>query len=488
MLHSLPTPLAVLIVAFTCALAAPIPQLPVSAPAQTPVLVSVSSPPIAIVASSALVSLALSSTPTPSPSPSFAATLLPHITPSRPIPIIISSTTIPSIATQTLTVTSTSLLMDSGPTVTATISVPASASATLPPPSPSSWSLNADFGRDLPSELGVKTWEWGKSNVVTLAGVPATAWATPTSTSSAPSSSPTAQSLVQTPQVDLANATVMQVYYPNGSINPANNNAPIGGTGMYLTPLNLAEAKNVTLEYSVFFPTDFDFVKGGKLPGMYGGHTGCSGGHQSEDCFSTRLMFRAGGLGEMYLYAPKSSQPPALCQTLPHSYCAGPYGLSIGRGAWTFKTGEWTHVRQDVVLNTPGVADGSFQVFINDALMLKVDAVVYRKAPPPPPSSAAHPSSTTSAPSPASSTSEDDSDSSDPSDDGLLGGLLGGILKRDLPVGVGSRDNVALSDKDNKVSFIGVAFDSFFGGNSPDYASPKDQYTYFNRLSMVINE
>lgn len=45
----------------------------------------------------------------------------------------------------------------------------------------------------------------------------------------------------------------------------------------------------------MFFPADFDFVKGGKLPGMYGGHKGCSGGQDSEDCFSTRLMVSSPG-------------------------------------------------------------------------------------------------------------------------------------------------------------------------------------------------
>lgn len=52
----------------------------------------------------------------------------------------------------------------------------------------------------------------------------------------------------------------------------------------------MSNATNVTLEYSVFFPDGFNFVKGGKLPGLFGGHKGCSGGQQSEDCFSTRLM------------------------------------------------------------------------------------------------------------------------------------------------------------------------------------------------------
>lgn len=67
------------------------------------------------------------------------------------------------------------------------------------------------------------------------------------------------------------------------------------------------------MSYSVFFPTGFNFVKGGKLPGasvagvvqlltltgMYGGTKGCSGGSLAETCWSSRLMFRTGGLGEV---------------------------------------------------------------------------------------------------------------------------------------------------------------------------------------------
>lgn len=92
----------------------------------------------------------------------------------------------------------------------------------------------------------------------------------------------------------------MQVLYPKGSINP--NPAHTGGVGFYATPVDFTKANNVSLSYSIFFPADFDFVKAGKLPGLTGGHGGCSGGKNADDCFSTRLMWRAGGLGELYLY------------------------------------------------------------------------------------------------------------------------------------------------------------------------------------------
>lgn len=65
----------------------------------------------------------------------------------------------------------------------------------------------------------------------------------------------------------------------------------------------------------------------------------------------------------MYLYAPRAKQVEALCTILPVSYCNNVYGIVIGRGSWTFKTGEWTDIRQDVWMNTPGVADGGFNIW-----------------------------------------------------------------------------------------------------------------------------
>jgi len=73
----------------------------------------------------------------------------------------------------------------------------------------------------------------------------------------------------------------LQILYPKGSNAPRND--PQGGTEFYAHPLDLLTARNVTLQYSVYFPSDFDFVKGGKLPGMYGGHKGCSGGNSAVE-------------------------------------------------------------------------------------------------------------------------------------------------------------------------------------------------------------
>ena len=57
--------------------------------------------------------------------------------------------------------------------------------------------------------------------------------------------------------------------YPKGSFKPANS-GNVGGTGFYATPIDLSKARRVTLEYKIFFESGFDFVKGGKLPGLFG--------------------------------------------------------------------------------------------------------------------------------------------------------------------------------------------------------------------------
>lgn len=60
---------------------------------------------------------------------------------------------------------------------------------------------------------------------------------------------------------------------------------------------DLTTGKEVVFSYKAFFENGFDFAKGGKMPGLYGGDsvdaaTKCSGGnHQDGQCFSSRMMW-----------------------------------------------------------------------------------------------------------------------------------------------------------------------------------------------------
>lgn len=103
-----------------------------------------------------------------------------------------------------------------------------------------------------------------------------------------------------------------------------------------------------------------------------------SGGYDALNCFSTRMMWRTNGMGEMYLYAPRGTQSTSLCSTPPLTYCNVKDGMSIGRGSFTFARGAWTHIRQDIWLNTPGVADGGFNIWVNGKLAMSNSEVLYR--------------------------------------------------------------------------------------------------------------
>lgn len=171
-------------------------------------------------------------------------------------------------------------------------------------------------------------------------------------------------------------STVLKVKYPAKSVNPSKN--PIGGTGFYAKPLDLTKATEVTLDYKVFFPTGFNFVKGGKLPGLYGGRPACSGGDAALDCFSTRYMFRTSGAGELYAYVEKNTQSADLCKLPPSSICSSTYGISVARGSWYFETGKWTYLSQTITLNTPGQQNGKMVVRVNGIQVISFDKVNWR--------------------------------------------------------------------------------------------------------------
>ncbi|KNC87658.1 hypothetical protein SARC_00229 [Sphaeroforma arctica JP610] len=139
-----------------------------------------------------------------------------------------------------------------------------------------------------------------------------------------------------------------------------------------------------TLEYSVFFPSDFEWVKGGKLPGLHGGASSgkmqCSGGTKSTgtNCWSTRLMWRENGAGEVYLYAPMSLQSEAFCKRCDNmSSCSTSEATcSLNRGSWSFQRGSWSHVKQTVRLNTVGSNDGQIKLWVNGNLVMSETIVL----------------------------------------------------------------------------------------------------------------
>lgn len=158
---------------------------------------------------------------------------------------------------------------------------------------------------------------------------------------------------------------ILRVHYPAGTASPSvsrRTNSPLGGAEFY-GDLFLPAQDQLRLSYYIRFADGFNFVKGGKLPGLFGG-AGASGGNipDGSDGFSARLMWRQNGDGEVYAYLPTSED----------------YGTSIGRGSWRFEPGIWYKIEQEIKLNTPKLADGEIRVWVNDALVLDQRNLLFR--------------------------------------------------------------------------------------------------------------
>ena len=158
---------------------------------------------------------------------------------------------------------------------------------------------------------------------------------------------------------------VLRVRYPAGSASPTVTNskgAPQGGVQVFAN-LGIPPQDSLRLSYYVRFSKDFDFVKGGKLPGLFGGTI--NNGRKIPDGtngFSTRYMWRKDGDGEVYAYLPSSRE----------------HGTSIGRGNWRFQPGTWQHLEQVVVLNQPGKANGQIQMWLDGKKVLTKNGLTFR--------------------------------------------------------------------------------------------------------------
>lgn len=136
----------------------------------------------------------------------------------------------------------------------------------------------------------------------------------------------------------------LRIDYRIGEIGPEDN-----GCG-WRYPVGTRETAE--LIYTVRFSPGFDWVKGGKLPGLCGGPENVSGGRPADGTngFSARLMWRADGKGEAYLY--HVNQPDR-------------YGDRVAfPDDFRFSTDTPIRVRMQVTMNEPGKKNGALSVWI----------------------------------------------------------------------------------------------------------------------------
>ena len=161
---------------------------------------------------------------------------------------------------------------------------------------------------------------------------------------------------------------VLRVSYPKGSasFSLSRRGRPLGGASFYAPFARAGEVSAVCLRYQVRFPRGFDFVRGGKLPGLYAGKAP-SGGEEvtGRNGWSVRLMWREGGEGELYEYVVNKP---------------GKHGLRVGKGAFRFETGRWISVDLELVPNEVGERDGRARLWIDGGAVIEQDGIVFRTA------------------------------------------------------------------------------------------------------------
>lgn len=112
------------------------------------------------------------------------------------------------------------------------------------------------------------------------------------------------------------------------------------------------------LAYWIKFDKDFDFQRGGKLPGLGGTFSPFPGDGQ----FRIRLMWRANGAVEFYLHdyamLNKDGEEPYR------------HWWNLG-GQRYFKKGQWHHIEIHVKLNTPGRLDGVLEGWFDGDLAFR---------------------------------------------------------------------------------------------------------------------
>ena len=135
-------------------------------------------------------------------------------------------------------------------------------------------------------------------------------------------------------------------------------------TGVPTSYVKITAAKEYYLDYQVWFENDWQWVKGGKLPGLVGGsHTsGCK--DITPDGWSARFMWHENGGGHFYYYHQNRV-----------SDCGDSKNFLNGQA---FKKNSWNRITERVVVNAPGQANGSAQAWLNGQKVTEASGIKWR--------------------------------------------------------------------------------------------------------------
>jgi hypothetical protein len=132
------------------------------------------------------------------------------------------------------------------------------------------------------------------------------------------------------------------------------------GMGFTWTPRGVHGVSSACLTYSLLMPSDFDFAKGGRLPGL---QANAQAQTTAAHVPSIRAGWReAGGLEVSAQLAGWSDARP----------------LANDRRDYPLPRGQWVALEQEIVLNTPGQKDGVVRVWADGALRFEKTGLALR--------------------------------------------------------------------------------------------------------------
>lgn len=162
------------------------------------------------------------------------------------------------------------------------------------------------------------------------------------------------------------------VMYPEGESNQGKSQWQLDLGGSY---------EELFLSYRLRFDDGFDFVRGGKLPGLCGGACN-TGGNQPNgtDGWSARMMWRTNGSSG----SQTSGDTANIVQYTYHPDQPTQFGDDMrwddgSPAEWKeFESDRWYHLQHRIVMNTPGMQDGIIQAWLDGELVLDRQDIRFR--------------------------------------------------------------------------------------------------------------
>jgi hypothetical protein len=123
------------------------------------------------------------------------------------------------------------------------------------------------------------------------------------------------------------------------------------GIAFRWSPSGVRAASAACLSYDLWLPNDFDFADGGLLPGIFGGSPAAAASEPDASTgFAERLQWQEGGDGALGISR------------------AGEGFKTVRARRFALPKARWTRVEQELVLSTPGAADGVVRLWLDGEL------------------------------------------------------------------------------------------------------------------------